>query len=100
MKTTAIAVSLPRLRPQPRLTERLADFVLLMKPRVMLLAIFPAVVGLAIAPGHLDILRGSLAMLAIATGAGAAGVLYMWYAADIDATMTRTAGRPIPRGKT
>jgi protoheme IX farnesyltransferase len=81
------------------LIERLGDFVSLMKPRVMLLAVFTAVVGLAIAPGHLDLLRGSLAILAIATGAGAAGVLNMWYDADIDAVMTRTARRPIPRGK-
>jgi protoheme IX farnesyltransferase len=65
----------------------------------MLLAVFTAVVGLAIAPGHLDLLSGSLAILAIATGAGAAGVLNMWYDADIDAVMTRTARRPIPRGK-
>jgi disulfide bond formation protein DsbB len=61
---------------------------LLMKPRVMLLAVFTAVVGLVIAPGHLDPLLGPVAVLA---GAGAAGVLNMWYDADIDAVMTRTA---------
>jgi protoheme IX farnesyltransferase len=77
---------------------RLSAFVALMKPRVMLLAVFTAVVGLVIAPGHLDPLLGSLAVLAIAAGAGAAGVLNMWYDADIDALMTRTARRPIPRG--
>ena len=99
MKTTTVALSLPQLRSRSYLTERLADFVSLMKPRVMLLAVFTAVVGLAIAPGHLDVLRGSLAILAIATGAGAAGVLNMWYDADIDAMMIRTATRPIPRGK-
>src|SRR3977135_2149143 len=77
---------------------RLADFLSLMKPRVMLLAVFTALVGLMIAPGHLDALLGSIAILAIATGAGAAGVLNMWYDADIDAVMARTARRPIPRG--
>jgi protoheme IX farnesyltransferase len=71
---------------------------MLMKPRVMVLAVFTALVGLAIAPGHLDPLLGSIAVLAIAAGAGAAGVLNMWYDADIDAMMTRTARRPIPRG--
>jgi protoheme IX farnesyltransferase len=99
MKTTAVAVS--RL-PFPRrtlLTARVGDFVALMKPRVMLLAVFTAVVGLVIAPGHLDPLRASIAVLAIAAGAGAAGVLNMWYDADIDAVMTRTAMRPIPHGK-
>ncbi len=80
------------------LHTRASDFCMLMKPRVMVLAVFTALVGLAIAPGHLDPLLGSIAVLAIAAGAGAAGVLNMWYDADIDAVMTRTAGRPIPRG--
>src|SRR6195256_6666742 len=77
---------------------RLADFLSLMKPRVMLLAVFTALVGLMIAPGPLDPLLASIAVLAIAAGAGAAGVLNMWYDADIDGVMTRTAMRPIPGG--
>jgi heme o synthase len=82
-----------------RFVARLPDFAALMKPRVMVLAVFTAVVGLMIAPGSLDPLIGSVAIIAIAAGAGAAGVLNMWYDADIDALMARTAGRPIPRGK-
>src|SRR6266702_1100531 len=78
---------------------RLSDLVLLTKPRVMLLAVFTAFVGLVIAPGHVDPLLGLIAIVGIAAGAGAAGVLNMWYEADIDAAMTRTAGRPIPRGR-
>jgi heme o synthase len=81
------------------LTTRVRDFVALMKPRVMSLAVFTAFVGLMIAPGHLDPMLGSIAVLCIAAGAGAAGVLNMWYDADIDALMTRTARRPLPRGK-
>jgi protoheme IX farnesyltransferase len=69
-----------------------------MKPRVMVLAVFTALVGLMVAPSRPDPLLGAVAILAIAAGAGAAGVLNMWYDADIDAVMTRTAGRPIPRG--
>jgi len=69
-----------------------------MKPRVMALAVFTAIVGLVIAPGHLDPLPTAIAILGIAVGAGAAGALNMWYDADIDAVMTRTARRPIPRG--
>jgi protoheme IX farnesyltransferase len=99
MKTTAVAVSRLPLPRRTLLTARLGDFVALMKPRVMLLAVFTAVVGLAIAPGHLDPLPAAIAVLAIAAGAGAAGVLNMWYDADIDAVMTRTARRPIPHGK-
>jgi protoheme IX farnesyltransferase len=77
---------------------RSSDFLALLKPRVMLLAVFTALVGLLIAPAHLDPLLGAIAILAIAAGAGAAGVLNMWYDADIDAVMRRTAMRPIPRG--
>jgi hypothetical protein len=69
-----------------------------MKPRVMLLAVFTAFVGLMTAPGHLDPLLGATAILAIVAGAGAAGVLNVWYDAQIDTVMTRTAWRPIPRG--
>jgi protoheme IX farnesyltransferase len=74
------------------------DFISLMKPRVMLLSVFTALVGLKIAPGQLDPLPACIAVLAIAAGAGAAGALNMWYDADIDAVMARTAMRPIPRG--
>src|SRR6202030_1841559 len=68
-------------------------------PRVMMLAVFTALVGLASAPRSLDPFHTLIAVLAIAAGAGAAGVLNMWYDADIDGIMTRTAMRPIPRGK-
>jgi len=91
MKTTAIPVSHLELPSSSRLTTRLPDFVALMKPRVMALAVFTALVGMMIAPARLDPLLGSFAILAIAAGAGAAGVLNMWYDADIDAAMTRTA---------
>ena len=76
-----------------------SDFVSLTKPRVMMLAVFTALVGMSIAPGRLDPATTFAAVLAIAAGAGAAGALNMWYDADIDAVMTRTAMRPIPRGK-
>ena len=75
------------------------DFVQLMKPRVMSLVVFTAFVGLMAAPGHLHPLLAGIALLAIAIGAGASGALNMWYDADIDARMARTAARPIPRGR-
>jgi protoheme IX farnesyltransferase len=78
---------------------RFGDFTELMKPRVMSLVVFTALVGLLVAPGHVDALVGFTAILCIAAGAGAAGALNMWYDADIDAVMTRTAMRPIPRGR-
>ncbi len=75
------------------------DYVALMKPRVMSLVIFTALVGLAVAPGSLHPLIGFTALLCIAVGAGAAGALNMWYDADIDAIMTRTSRRPVPMGR-
>ena len=76
-----------------------SDFVALTKPRVMMLAVFTAFVGLSSAPSRLDPLTAFVAVLGIAAGAGAAGALNMWYDADIDAVMSRTAMRPIPRRK-
>src|SRR5712675_1752210 len=76
-----------------------SDFVALTKPRVMMLAVFTALVGLSSAPVRLDPLTTLAAVLAITAGAAAAGMLNMWYDADIDAVMSRTAMRPIPRGK-
>jgi protoheme IX farnesyltransferase len=98
MNSTAIPLSRPSLAYRLSLAARLPHFVTLMKPRVMALALFTAFVGLMIAPIRLDPLPGFIAMFAIAAGAGAAGALNMWYDADIDAIMARTAMRPIPRG--
>jgi protoheme IX farnesyltransferase len=78
---------------------RFFEFLALTKPRIMALAVFTALVGLSSAPVRLDPLTTLAAVLAIAAGAAAAGVLNMWYDADIDAIMSRTAMRPIPRGK-
>jgi heme o synthase len=75
------------------------DYISLLKPRVMSLVVFTALVGLAVAPGHLHPLTGFTALLCIAVGAGAAGALNMWYDADIDAVMARTARRPVPMGR-
>jgi len=69
MKTTAFPVSCLQFHSWSGLTARVPDFIALMKPRVMVLAVFTA----------------------------AAGVLNMWCDADIDAVMTRTAKRPMTR---
>src|SRR5438552_4984807 len=75
------------------------DYVALLKPRVMSLVVFTALVGLLVAPGHIHPVIGFTALLCITIGAGASGALNMWYDADIDALMTRTARRPIPAGR-
>jgi heme o synthase len=85
-------------RAEPSIAS-VGDYIDLMKPRVMSLVVFTALVGLLLAPGHVHPVIAFAALLCIAVGAGAAGVLNMWYDADIDARMVRTASRPIPRGR-
>ncbi|MDX5359759.1 MAG: heme o synthase [Alphaproteobacteria bacterium] len=75
-----------------------SDLFQLLKPRVMSLVVFTALVGIVLAPGDLHPILGFTALLCIAVGAGASGALNMWYDADIDAVMRRTRTRPIPRG--
>ncbi|MFL5013963.1 heme o synthase [Rhizobium sp.] len=75
------------------------DYFELLKPRVMSLVVFTAFAGLVLAPGHIHPVLGLIAILCIAVGAGASGALNMWYDADIDAIMSRTANRPIPAGR-
>ncbi|GJM03790.1 MAG: protoheme IX farnesyltransferase [Rhodomicrobium sp.] len=75
------------------------DYIQLLKPRVMSLVVFTSFVGLMAAPGSIHPFLGFVAVLAIAVGAGASGALNMWYDADIDGQMQRTAARPIPRGR-
>jgi protoheme IX farnesyltransferase len=88
--TTAYATTLP---PEWR------DFLALTKPRVMTLVVFTALCGMLAAPAALDPVIGFTAILCIALAAGAAGALNMWYEADIDALMKRTAKRPLPAGR-
>jgi protoheme IX farnesyltransferase len=84
----------------PRISEAgVADYIALLKPRVMSLVVFTALVGLVIAPGHFHPVLAITSILCIAVGGGAAGALNMWYEGDIDALMSRTANRPIPRGR-
>jgi heme o synthase len=84
----------------PRISEaEVGDYLALLKPRVMSLVIFTALVGLVIAPGHFHPVLAITSLLCIAVGAGASGALNMALEGDIDALMTRTANRPIPRGR-
>jgi protoheme IX farnesyltransferase len=75
------------------------DYVALLKPRVMSLVVFTALVGLLVAPVAVHPMIGFAAILFIAVGAGASGALNMWWDADIDARMRRTARRPVPSGR-
>jgi heme o synthase len=91
-------MSVPLSRAEPSIAG-VGDYIELMKPRVMSLVVFTAFVGLSIAPGRLHPVIALTALICIAVGAGAAGALNMWYDADIDARMARTAARPLPAGR-
>jgi heme o synthase len=85
--------------PEVDAVASVGDFVSLLKPRVMSLVVFTALVGIVIAPGHIHPVVAFAALLCIAVGAGASGALNMWFDADIDAVMTRTRMRAIPEGR-
>ncbi len=97
MSEPPVSVSQPQALPATAASVH--DYVALLKPTVMSLAVFTAAVGMAIAPLPLHPVLALTALILIAMGAGAAGALNMWYDADIDALMQRTAKRPIPRGR-
>jgi protoheme IX farnesyltransferase len=89
------------LRPEPAAIAgegTVADYFALLKPRVMSLVVFTALAGILAAPAKIHPWLAAVALIAIAVGAGASGALNMWYDADIDAKMRRTASRPVPRG--
>ncbi len=75
------------------------DYIALLKPRVMSLVVFTALVGLLVAPVSVNPVITFASVLFIAIGGGASGALNMWWEADIDAVMKRTQGRPIPTGR-
>ena len=73
---------------------RVPDHLALLKPRVMSLVVFTGGVGMALAPGHIDPAHAVATLICMAGGAGGCGALNMWYDADIDGLMQRTAGLP------
>lgn len=75
------------------------DYFELLKPRVMSLVIFTALVGLIVAPVSVHPMIAFASILCIAVGAGASGALNMWWDADIDIRMARTRNRPVPSGR-
>jgi protoheme IX farnesyltransferase len=80
-------------------SSEVKDWIALLKPRVMSLVVFSGLIGLLVAPGHLNPVLAFTAVLCIAVAAGACGAINMWYDRDIDAVMRRTRSRPIPAGR-
>ncbi len=75
------------------------DWLSLLKPRVVTLVVLTGIVGMTVAPGHMNPVVAMVAVLCIAIAAGAAGAINMWYDRDIDAVMRRTSSRALPMGK-
>ena len=93
------APSTSSLRRAATAGAEVADYVEVLKPRVMALVVFTGLVGLSVSPGHLHPVLAAVAVLCIAVGAGSAGAINMWYDRDIDALMRRTSRRPLPTGR-
>jgi protoheme IX farnesyltransferase len=90
----------PLVASETRLeTDELRDWFALLKPRVLTLVVFTGLIGLLVAPGHLNPVLAFTAVLCITVAAGACGAINMWYDRDIDALMRRTRNRPIPGGR-
>lgn len=79
--------------------SQIKDFFMLLKPRVMSLVVFTGVVGMIVAPGHINLFIAIIATFCIAVGSGAAGAINMWYERDVDALMERTKKRPLPANR-
>ena len=80
-------------------TGSLKDLYVLLKPRVMWLAVFTAAVGIIIAPIQNNLFLSLIVLICISIGAGAAGVLNMWWDRELDNMMERTNSRPLPNEK-
>lgn len=99
MSDTSIELARPSSGAALAGGAELADYVALLKPRVMSLVVFTGFAGLVLAPGALHPVLALVALLSIAAGAGASGAINMWYERDIDARMRRTRSRPLPAGR-
>ncbi len=99
MSNTSIELSRPVSEAALQGGADLADYVALLKPRVVSLVVFTGFAGLVLAPGTLHPILALVALLCIAAGAGASGAINMWYECDIDARMRRTRARPLPAGR-
>ena len=80
-------------------TGSFKDLYVLLKPRVMWLAVFTAAVGIIIAPIQNNLFLSLIVLICISIGAGAAGVLNMWWDRELDNMMERTNSRPLPNEK-
>jgi protoheme IX farnesyltransferase len=94
------ATTAARPRPTAATGARrlLADYLELTKPKVQSLLLLTTVTTMEVA-GNPSVSRVALTCLGGYLSAGGAGAVNHYWDRDIDATMTRTATRPIPAGR-
>ncbi len=92
------AIEAPTLGLAPRTVQLLSDYLELTKPKVQSLLLLTTIATMYVA-GNPSPLLVALTCLGGYLSAGGAGAVNHWFDRDIDARMTRTAGRPVPSGR-
>ena len=83
------------------MSSSVLDYILLTKPRIVLLVMITAVAGLVVEGSLLrDPVRFALVLFAITLTAGSANAFNQYFERDLDAAMARTRKRrPLPLGR-
>jgi heme o synthase len=92
------ALDARRLGLAPRTRQLLSDYVELTKPKVQSLLLLTTITTMLVAG---DPSMGLIALTCLGgyLSAGGAGAVNHWFDRDIDASMARTANRPVPAGR-
>lgn len=86
--------------PGAAIVARLADYLQLSKPRIVVLELIVAAAAACIATPHaLQPIVLVEALAATALVAGSASMANQWWERDLDRRMARTANRPLPAGR-
>ncbi|MDX2087492.1 MAG: heme o synthase [Kofleriaceae bacterium] len=81
------------------LRAKTADFIALVKPRIMMMSLLTAAGAMSLAPGTASVGVALWLLAGTALIVGAANTLNMWLERDIDCLMSRTKNRPLPGGR-
>ncbi len=99
-RTDALAAARPAASALAGEWRRVADFVTLTKPRVVLMVVVTTFVGYYLgSAGAQDYLRLVHTLLGTALAAAGTLALNQFLERDVDARMERTRGRPLPDGR-
>lgn len=89
-----------QVRDRHQASRMVRDYVLLTKPRIVVLLLITGFAAMWVAAGGPPPPGvTAVTMVGLAMSCGAANAINMWYDRDIDAIMTRTQRRPLPAGR-